>query len=139
MTLRERWKKLMASTMASDEFKNTQFQTEIIVKFLQKMREKNISQSELAKRTGLKQSYISRVLSSSSNLTLATIRKIGEALNVDVCFDLKDKISEKQSIEILTELVARKSESILPCVFSFAKAQSWDLTGEKHAGIARPA
>ncbi|NLF97895.1 MAG: helix-turn-helix transcriptional regulator [Candidatus Riflebacteria bacterium] len=139
MTVQERWKRLMASTMASDDFKNTQIQTEIIVRFLQKMREKNISQTELAKRTGLKKSYISRALSSSSNLTLATIRKIAESLEVDVCFSLRDKIPEEQSIALLSELVTRKPEPILARIFILPETQSWDLTGDQNEGLPRSA
>lgn len=48
---------------------------------------KKVSQSELAARTGLKQSYISRIEGGKANPSLNTILKITKALEADLVLE----------------------------------------------------
>lgn len=60
--------------------------------------DKKITQKMLAEKTGLKESYISRVMAGNSNLTLSTITKIEAFLNKDLVVIPKyyDKIINKE-------------------------------------------
>ena len=48
---------------------------------------KNVSQSELARRTSLKQPYISRIEGGKANPSLNTLLKIAKALDADLSLD----------------------------------------------------
>ena len=48
-----------------------------------RMREKGITQSELAERLGVSQAYISKVLKYNQNLTIRTLATLAEALDAD--------------------------------------------------------
>lgn len=76
--------------------KNTEFikaKDELKLKFalanivFSKRLELGLSQSELAKKIGTKQSNISKIESGRSNPTLEFIYKISKALNFPVCFE----------------------------------------------------
>lgn len=56
----------------------------ITLQVLRSMEEQNITQKELAKRMGCTQQYISNLLKGSSNMTLETIARLENALNVDI-------------------------------------------------------
>lgn len=139
MTLQAQWKQLIAEARASETFKNTEFQTEIIVRFIHKMKEKKISQADLAKKTGLHPSYLSRVFSVSSNLTLTTIRKIADALDVEIEFKLNDKHNRVISAEELSQFVeVAHQETPVACVFIMPDTP-WRLKGDHHGSLACPA
>ena len=59
---------------------------------------KKITQKELAQKINLKESYLSRILTRDCNPTLNTIRKIAEAL------DLEIKIEPKRSFESVSNI-----------------------------------
>lgn len=46
--------------------------------------EKNMSQGDICRKMGLDRSYVSNVENGKQNLTLSTIEKIAEVLEVDV-------------------------------------------------------
>lgn len=54
----------------------------IAMKMLDKMEELGVTQKELASRMGCSQQYISKVLKGNENLSLETIRKIEESLDL---------------------------------------------------------
>lgn len=54
--------------------------------FVQKIRlEKNISQSELARKSGVSKAHISYIESGQKNPTLMTLCKIAQAMDVPCC------------------------------------------------------
>lgn len=56
----------------------------ITVKVMRAMDEQSVTQSELAERMGCTQQYVSNLLKGSSNMTLETISRIEDALNIDI-------------------------------------------------------
>lgn len=73
------------------EFKVDQLQLKTINKILKIMKTRNISQKELAKKIKTSASYISQVFSSDKPLSLKTIVKIQEALNIKTDINFNDK------------------------------------------------
>ena len=55
------------------------------------MDEQSVTQSELARRMGCTQQYVSNLLKGSSNMTLETIARLETALNLDI---LKTALSD---------------------------------------------
>lgn len=56
----------------------------ITLQVLRVMDEKAVTQAELAKRMGCTQQYVSNLLKGSSNMTLETIARLENALNIDL-------------------------------------------------------
>ena len=56
----------------------------ITLHVLRAMDEKSVTQVELAKRMGCTQQYVSNLLKGSSNMTLETIARLENALNIDL-------------------------------------------------------
>lgn len=91
--LRERIDAMLAKVRKTDTYKNESLFCNIVISFTDRMKFKKITQKELAQKTDLKESYISRILTRDCNPTLNTIRKIAEVL------DLEIKIEPKRSFE----------------------------------------
>lgn len=60
------------------------YSQEIAVRMLDKMAQTKLTQKALAEKMGCSQQYISKVLKGQENLSLETITKIEEALNIDI-------------------------------------------------------
>ena len=56
----------------------------ITLQVLRAMDEQSVTQVELAKRMGCTQQYVSNLLKGSSNMTLETIARLENALNIDL-------------------------------------------------------
>lgn len=56
---------------------------------------REMTRAELAERAGVKPSYISRVLNNPENITLQTLFRLANALEMDVKIDLKARRKEK--------------------------------------------
>ena len=56
----------------------------ITLKVLQAMDEQLVTQAELARRLGCSQQYVSNLLKGSSNMTLETIARLENALDIDL-------------------------------------------------------
>ena len=56
----------------------------IAVKMLSRMREEGLSQQALAERMGCSQQYISKILKGKENLSIETICKIEDALQLEL-------------------------------------------------------
>lgn len=63
----------------------------IISKIVQVRLEKELSQTQLAKLTGMHRSNICRIESGRQNISLDTLIRIFDALDKDVSIELKDK------------------------------------------------
>ena len=57
--------------------------------FKELRKKKNLTQAQLAEKTGIEKGQISRIENGKYNLTLATINKIAAALGAKVNFDLQ--------------------------------------------------
>ena len=56
----------------------------ITLEVMRAMDEQSVTQVELAKRMGCTQQYVSNLLKGSSNMTLETIARLEDALNIDL-------------------------------------------------------
>ena len=56
----------------------------ITMQVLRAMDEQSVTQAELARRMGCTQQYVSNLLKGSSNMTLETIARLENALNIDI-------------------------------------------------------
>lgn len=63
----------------------------ITLQVLRRMDEQSVTQVELARRMGCTQQYVSNLLKGSSNMTLETIARLENALDLDL---LKSKLSD---------------------------------------------
>ena len=63
----------------------------IISKITEVRLEKNLSQTQLAKLTGMHHSNICRIESGHQNISLDTLIRIFDALGKDISIELKDK------------------------------------------------
>ncbi len=71
------------------EFEN-ELKAEILAyQFKELRKKKNLTQAQLAEKTGIEKGQISRIENGKYNLTLATINKIAAALGAKVNFDLQ--------------------------------------------------
>ena len=60
------------------------------------MNQRGITQTQMAERTGLKQSYLSRTLASPYNLSFRTAFRLCKALDVELVVKAKPKAVRKQ-------------------------------------------
>ena len=71
------------------EFDN-ELKAEILAfQFKELRKKKNLTQAQLAEKTGIEKGQISRIENGKYNLTLATISKIAKALGAKVNFELQ--------------------------------------------------
>lgn len=66
----------------------------IISKIVQARLEKELSQTQLAKLTGMHRSNICRIESGRQNISIDTLIRIFDALGMDFSIELKDKLSD---------------------------------------------
>lgn len=97
MTLQDEINELVNKTRQSEGYKEELFQSDLTIAFIKAMREKKIPQKDLAKQIGVKESYLSRIFSRESNLTLKTIRKLAEALDMEIIVEPK-KVNQKLQV-----------------------------------------
>ena len=93
LSLKERIDLLIAETRKTDAYKDESLYLDITFSFINRMKLKKINNKELAQKTKLKESYLSRIFTRDCNPTLNTLRKIAEAL------DLEIKVEPKRSFE----------------------------------------
>ncbi len=101
----------------------------IAIKILIAIREKNIKQKQLAKMIGVSPQQINKIVKGNENLTLQTIAKIENALNIELIF----KEVEKSNI-IYRNII--KKESVYFTVYNNTKIISqqtldYSMTQEK--------
>ena len=84
----------------------------ITLQIMRAMDEQSVTQVELAKRMGCTQQYVSNLLKGSSNMTLETIARLENALNIDlICgapyCDLTSALAFFVSVHMLTSFRLR--------------------------------
>lgn len=79
------WSKEMFEELENDpDYIAAGLMIEINEQIFTRMQELQVSQTELAKRIGKSQPYVSKLLNDGSNMTLKTIAKLSLALDLDV-------------------------------------------------------
>jgi transcriptional regulator with XRE-family HTH domain len=63
------------------------------------MQEQGISKTELARRLGVSQPYVTRVLKGSDNLTVGTMVKLARAVGASLQISLQESEAESQPAE----------------------------------------
>lgn len=81
---------------------------EIAVRMLDKMEQMHLTQKSLAERMGCSQQYVSKVLKGQENLSLETITKIENTLDIDILVRSRESISydtesQKQPISMIAD------------------------------------
>lgn len=77
-----RWKEAAQARRANKEW--LRYSQKIAMRMLDKMEELDITQKQLAERMGCSQQYVSKILKGCENLSLETLSKIENALNITV-------------------------------------------------------
>ena len=77
--------------MSSTEEKQNKLRRQISGQLLYERLAKGMSQEELAQKTGIKRSNISRIESGTQNLTLDSLVKITEAFEKEIQFVVKEE------------------------------------------------
>lgn len=77
-----RWKK--EAQWRRDNAYWLKYSRRITLQVLQAMDKQSVTQKQLAERMGCSQQYVSNLLKGSSNMTLETIAKLEQALNIDI-------------------------------------------------------
>ncbi|MBO4633795.1 MAG: helix-turn-helix transcriptional regulator [Bacteroidales bacterium] len=70
----------------------------ITLQVMRAMDEQSVTQVELAKRMGCTQQYVSNLLKGSSNMTLETIARLENALNIDLVRTALSNVSGDNTI-----------------------------------------
>ncbi len=112
------------SKMLSDAKKSVEYWTEFAIlgfteELARLMAEKNVSRTELAKRIGSSQAYITKVLRGNVNFTLATITKLTRALDsvVNIHLSAEDVIVcwyDQHVEDQFASLVFAEEDSVTP-------------------------
>lgn len=77
-----RWREAAQARRANKEW--LRYSQKIAMRMLDKMEEQGITQKQLAERMGCSQQYVSKILKGCENLSLETLSKIENALNITV-------------------------------------------------------
>ena len=86
---------LLTNTEVLEEYEAIEPQFRLIRDILLRRNELNLSQMELAKLVGTKQSAISRLERGDGNTTINTLRRIADALDADLDISLKARSRTK--------------------------------------------
>lgn len=78
------WEKIQAEIFSPEEIRDAELQAELISQLVKAREEKQITQKELEKKTGLKQSYIARIETGKANITIKNLFKIADSLGLKV-------------------------------------------------------
>lgn len=93
------FEQLVRSVHTEEEFNELKFTSELIGEIINARSAKGWTQTELAQRTGLKQSAIARLESQSTIPKLDTFVKLTNALGLRLSFNISEKITESTITE----------------------------------------
>ncbi|MBO5111518.1 MAG: helix-turn-helix transcriptional regulator [Clostridia bacterium] len=83
-----------------NEFNALQPEYEIIRKLIETRIKYGLTQKELAKKCGIKQSNISRLESGKANPTIKFLQKIAQALDADLFIEFRKKASSSETVAV---------------------------------------
>ena len=103
-----------------DEFNALQPEYEIIRKIIETRIEYGLTQKELARKCGIKQSNISRLESGKANPTLKFLQKIAKAMDSDLFIEFRKKGYSSETVVTEKEI---NTTTILITGFNFPKSK----------------
>lgn len=89
-----------------DEFNALQPEYEIIRKLIKTRIEYGLTQKELAKKCGIKQSNISRLESGKANPTIKFLQKIAKAMDADLFIEFRKKTCSESAVQKQTQIIS---------------------------------
>lgn len=89
---------LFCEHQKNDEYHFEGAKIEIAEQISQIMKNKNINQSELARKLDVNRAYVSRILNGNVNLTLDTLVKIGRKLDSEWTFKLAQHTENREFV-----------------------------------------
>lgn len=92
----DRYRELFARAEASAEYWNEAAAHELIREVEARMARQGVSRAELARRLGSSKAYVTKVLGGNVNFTLATMRRLADALDADLQVHLADRKARRQ-------------------------------------------
>lgn len=99
----EKWfKETVEEVKDTFEYKLEGYKIEIALKMVEKMEEKGINRTELARRLGVSSPFVTKILRGTNNFTLATLLRICEVLGLEL----------KIELEAAAEVAAKKATKI---------------------------
>jgi transcriptional regulator with XRE-family HTH domain len=102
----ENFRKTLAEQMKNQEFKKewemTEPQYQIIKAMIQGRKEKNLTQKQLSKITGISQGDISKIESGNANPSIKTLQRVATALGMqlNLSFKPRKKIKKREKISV---------------------------------------
>jgi transcriptional regulator with XRE-family HTH domain len=102
--LEQWWRNLADGIQGTTEYKVESISLDIAVQVYQRMKALGLNQTQLAEKLHVSKSYISQILKGKHNLTLESLVKVAEALEMKAEITLKpipDKIDNAIAPEIL--------------------------------------
>lgn len=88
-----------------DEFNALQPEYEIIRKLIETRIKCGLTQKELAKKCGIKQSNISRLESGKANPTIKFLQKIAKALDSDLFIEFRQRTYSSETVAVQKESI----------------------------------
>jgi transcriptional regulator with XRE-family HTH domain len=125
-----RWNKLTDEINNTIEYKIESASIDIALQVYKQMQYLNINQSQLAYKLNVSKSYISQILKGKNNLTIETLIKLSEALNMktEIKFSPIDDVVKKDSFILSDHLFDNIGISV-------PVGQSYILTAGIDSGI----
>lgn len=81
-TLSEKWKNLTKEIKSTIQYKIESISLDIAIQVFKQMEKLNLNRKQLAERLNVNKSYISQILKGKNNLTIETLVKLSEVLNM---------------------------------------------------------
>jgi len=95
------FKKLVKDARDSEAYLVEKASMSFLVDIWRLMKEKEITQKQLAEKAGLKESYISRIFARKGNLTLATMVKLAKSLDTHIKIEVEARKSAQESLDFI--------------------------------------
>ena len=113
--LKNRWEIISKEIEESIEYKIESISIDVAIQFYKQMKKLGINKKELAKRLGVSKSYVTQLLNGKSNMTIETLIKVAEALNLNLQIKLVPKKldSEANVQSVKNQVKKAKSKGLL--------------------------
>ena len=113
--LRNKWEKFSKKIENTIEYKIESIAFDIAVQLYKQMEKLGINKKELAEKLGVSKSYITQLLKGKSNMTIETLIKVAEALNLNLQIKLVPKKldSEANVQSVKNQVKKAKSKGLL--------------------------